>query len=357
MALESMLKRTNQGIVSLRDTSCDVQNEDGKYVFVAWIQLESINKKPEVVQALLAEFKRYNEKTLLSEAHDGVYNWMIYSESEDEAAEPQLKFVCTQVLSPFEIGTRHQALAYGTQVGRIYGAGELTKSDGKIQFNLVSGTYTHKIVQYNFSRNKSKSKRIAAAFKTFFPPELVEEAEMGSTNSMINSIRRVPNHLLELYKRYGFTVILFDDKNTCVKFNNTFNSFDWRIRYYRDKLDKYDAKTDEFSEKIYRDSLISNIEGMLELLKSHLNTSKTGVNVSGSRANISGTRLGGSRLGGSRRGGSRLGGSSLGGSRLGGSSLGGSRLGGSSLSVSRLGASRKRHTRRKQNKIDFLKTK
>jgi hypothetical protein len=319
MALESMLKRTNQGIVSLHDTSCDVQNEDGKYVFVAWVQLESINKKPEVVQKLLDEFKRFNEKTLLSEAHDGIYNWMIYSESEDETPEPQLKFVCIQVLSPFEIGTRHQALAYGAKVGRVYGAGELTKTDGKIQFNLVSGTYMRKIVQYNFSRNKSKSKRVAEVFKTFFPPDLVEEAEMGSTDSMLNSIRRIPNHLLELYKRYGFTVILFDDKNACVKFNNTFNGFDWKIRYYKDKLDNYNAKTDQFSEQIYRVSLISSLEGMLELLKPYL---QKGKNISGNeataKANISGNEA---------------------------------------KAKAKSGGSRKSRRTRKQNKIDFLKTK
>jgi hypothetical protein len=111
--------------------------------------------------------------------------------------------------------------------------------------------------------------------------------------------------LLDLYKRYGFVVILFDDKNTCAKFNNTFNNFDWNIRYYKDKLDKYNAKTDQFSDQIYRDSLISNLEGLLKLMKPHLTTSKTanisGANISGSRANLSKANISGAKLGGSRK--------------------------------------------------------
>ena len=299
MALTSMLKRTNMGIVSLRDSSCGVQNDDGKYVFVADNPLSSINKKPELAKKLLEEFKRYNEKTLLSEAPDGVYNWMIYSESEDESPEPQLKFVCTQVLSRFEIGTRHQALAYSAQAGRVYGAGELTKSDGKIMFNLVSGTYTRKIVQYNFSRNRSKSKRIADAFLTFFPPKIAEEAEMGSTNSMINNIRHMPNHLLDLYKRYGYTVILFDDKNACVKFNNTFNGYDWNIRYYKDKIDNY-KDDDAFDKQIYRNALIANLEGYVALLTTQINAPKPETNAK-PKQNISGSKVGGTRRKHSRK--------------------------------------------------------
>lgn len=275
----SMLKAANHPVIMLRDSSCDVQNDDGKYVFVAKMGFESINKDPVLVQELLHKFTRLNDKELLT-AKDGVYTWMIYTESEVPAPQPSsdLKFICTEVLSPFEIGTRHQALAFNnrTAAGRIYGAGELTKAGTKIIFNLRSGTYTYRMVQHNFSRNRAKSKPIIAAFHHFFPEA---EEDTDPDNSMIDNVKFVSNSVLNIYKRYGYLVILFDTKNDCVKFNNTFNSLDWSMHYYQKKLDT-EKDLDAMHKKIYNDALIHAIKSMLEMVtpyvKANSNSNKGG---------------------------------------------------------------------------------
>jgi len=275
----SMLKATNHPIIMLRDNSCDVQNDDGKYVFVAKLGFDSINKDPALVQELLHKFTRLNDKELLT-AKDGVYTWMIYTESEDPAASSDLKFICTEVVSPFEIGTRHQALAFNnrTAVGRIYGAGELTKVGTKIRFNLSSGTYTYRMVQHNFSRNRAKSKPIIAAFHHFFP-EAEEETDLD--HSMIDDVKIVSNSVLDLYKRYGYLVILFDTKNECVIFNNKFNHLDWTMHYYQKKLDT-EKPLNAIQEKIYSDALIHAMKSILEMVKPYVNA-KPKANTKGGR--------------------------------------------------------------------------
>jgi hypothetical protein len=278
----SMLKAANHPIIMLRDSSCNVQTPDGKYVFVAKLGFESINKDPALVQELLHKFTHLNDKQLL-EANDGVYTWMIYTESEAPTPQPspELKFICTEVLSPFEIGTRHQALAFNnrTSVGRIYGAGELTKVGPKITFNLRSGTYTYRMVQYNFSRNRAKSKPIIAAFHHFFPEA---EEDPDPNHSMIDNVTTVSHIVLDLYKRYGYIVILFDTKNDCVKFNNAFNNQDWQMRYYKKKLDT-EKDLDAMHKKIYTESLIKAMESMLEMVTPYVKANaKPNANAKGS---------------------------------------------------------------------------
>jgi len=277
-----MLKATNHPIIMLRDTSCDVQTPDGKYVFVAKMGFDTINKDPALVQELLHKFTRLDDKQL-PEAKDGVYTWMIYTESEAEAQQPspELKFICTEVLSPFEIGTRHQALAFNnrTSVGRIYGAGELTKAGPKITFNLRSGTYTYRMVMHDFSKNRAKSKPIIAAFQHFFP-EAVLHAD--PEHSMIDDVKVVSNAVLDLYKRYGYVVILFDTRNDCVKFNNTFNHYDWQMRYYKKKLDT-EKDLDAMDTKIYTEMLIKAMEVMQEMVTPYVDKAKPNANAKGAK--------------------------------------------------------------------------
>ena len=276
----SMLKAANHPIIMLRDSSCDVQTPDGKYVFVAKLGFESINKDPALVQELLHKFTHLNDKELL-EAKNGVYTWMIYTESEAPSPSPELKFICTEVLSPFEIGTRHQALAFNnrTSVGRIYGAGELTKAGPKITFNLRSGTYTYRMVRYNFSRNRAKSKPISAAFHHFFPEA---EEDPDPDHSMIDNVKTVAHSVLDLYKRYGYVVILFDTKNDCVQFNNTFNNHDWHMRYYKKQLDT-EKDMDAMHKKIYTESLIKAMESMLEMVTPYVKAEANAKGSSGGR--------------------------------------------------------------------------
>ena len=232
--MNSLPKNTIHPIIMFRDHSCNVRSVDGKYVFVAApITGEDINKDPAKVQEFLAHFPRLNNRELLSAA-DGVYTWLIYSEADSD----EKKFICTEVVSPYELGTRHQALAHNSRykIDKIYGAGELVKEGSNIHYNLLSGTYTKPIVRFNYG--KTKKAAIENAFLTFFPQAERESDEDG----FISKVILIKPEILDLYKKYGYTVFYFKTRNECVIFNNSFSNFDWQIDYYRKKINSPEEK-------------------------------------------------------------------------------------------------------------------
>jgi hypothetical protein len=234
-----------------------VTNEDGKFVFVGRVYgTPSVNEDPAKVQALLHKFPRLNAEELRA-AKDGIYTWLLYSDDVSD----EIRFVSTEVVSPFEIGTRHQSLAHNSRINanKIYGGGELIKTGDKIEFNLLSGTYSKPIVEYDFSKNVTNA--IIAAFKVFFP-----EAEYdNSKSSYIHRIHTVSNSLLTLYKENGFLVRLFDSENDRIKFSNRFWHIDFNIEYYKkeSESEKADVEKKSIMLKLY----IENLEQMLKLLE------------------------------------------------------------------------------------------
>ena len=270
--MQSLPKSTRHPIIMLRDTSCDVTNPEGKFIFVAKIPLTpNINEDPEKVQALLKNFNRLDQHQLL-DANDGVYNWLMYSSTGD----PTIKFICTEVVSPFEIGTRHQALAFNsrTDVDKIYGGGEIYKTGPTILYNLLSGTYSHPLVRYNFSKNKKVTNDIKAAFMSFVPTATYTDDE---ETGFMSKIKVVNDSVLELYKAYGYTVLLFDDKATCEKFNADYSNTEWRLIYYSKQLKEAEethaanpTKETDISVSVMRKLYMETIERMLEILKPHV---------------------------------------------------------------------------------------
>ena len=123
--MECLPRSTNYPIISLHPSSYTVTNEENKFVFVGKVYgTTNINEDLEKVYAILENFLVYDEKELLN-ANDGIYTWLLYSNNNSE----EIKFMATEVLSPFEIGTNHQSIAYNKRVNAsfIYGAGELKK--------------------------------------------------------------------------------------------------------------------------------------------------------------------------------------------------------------------------------------
>ena len=217
----------------------------------------SINEDPAKVQELLRRFPRLNATELTSPAAaDGVYTWLLYS----VVGSDEVRFVATEVISPFEIGTRHQSMVYNARVeaDKIYGGGELIKQDGAITFNLLSGTYSRPLVEANY--NRSVTNAIVAAFKGFFP-----EAEYDrGRGSYISKVKTVPRELLDVYKAAGYTVRVFDEYSDYVSFNNTFWNIDYSLEYYKKMVAETPAgKEREMMQSLYRDSL----QRMLDLLE------------------------------------------------------------------------------------------
>ena len=250
----------------------DVTNSNGKYVFVGKVYgTKRIHEDPEKIQALLRLFPRLNARQLQTAA-DGVYTWLLYSEEDSDV----IQFVCTEVVSPFEIGTRHQSMAYNARVraSNIYGGGELIKTGDTIQFNLLSGTYSKQLVQ----SNKSVKHEIVAAFQTFVPGAVYD----ASGQSYIPNVKKVAKELLDIYERFGYIVRVFDTHSEWAKFQNMFWNLDFNIEHYTNKV-----KTATQEDKpIMRTLHIDAIQRMTELLE------KAGVkaNASGGRRKTRKTR-------------------------------------------------------------------
>ena len=250
----------------------NVKNDDGKYVFVGKVYgTKSIHEDPEKIQTLLKLFPRLNAYQLQT-ATGGVYTWLLYSEEGSD----EMRFICTEVVSPFEIGTRHQSMAYNARVNayKIYGGGELVKKGGKITFNILSGTYSKPLVQFDF--NKNVTNQIVTTFQTFFP-----DAEYdASGDSYIHTIKKVSNDLLDIYKRYGYIVRVFDTYNEWAKFQNKFWNSDFNIEHYKKKVETAKDDNKDIMNKLYKDSL----QSMIELLE------KNGANTMGGNRKTRKTR-------------------------------------------------------------------
>jgi hypothetical protein len=242
-----MERSTTHPIIMLNPGDSAVKTPGGNFAFVGRVYgTKSINEDPEKVHELLSLFPRLNESELLK-ANDGVYCWLLYSIEGSDT----VKFVCTEVVSPFEIGTRHQSIAYNNRLGvnKIYGGGELIKMGSSIRFNLLSGTYSRPMLRYNF--NKSKTKTLIDGFTAFFPEAVYD----NSMDSYIHKVNTVSNELLEVYKKYGYIVRLFEEHNDWVEFSNAFWHLDFSIQYNKEKMDAANAATKPLMRTLYMQAL------------------------------------------------------------------------------------------------------
>lgn len=254
--MKSIDRRADHPVIMLNPGSSNVKNEDGKYVFVGVVYgTNTVTKDPAKIQQLLTNFKRLNAEQLLAGA-DGVYTWLLYSNGRSD----EIKFICTEVVAPYEIGTRHQALAFNARIdaAKIYGGGELIKKDGLVTFNLLSGTYSKPLTNFNY--DKSVTKGMVKAFLTFIPDANFDK----SGDSYIDRVHTVSNELLTLYKSIGYTVRLFDTQNDSVKFSNAFWNVDFQIEYYKKKMEEEKA---ESQKNLYRQLYMENLERMIKLLE------------------------------------------------------------------------------------------
>jgi hypothetical protein len=247
--MKSLHKSETHPIITLRPSKSNIKNDEGKYLFVGKVYgTSNINKDLLKVYEFLENFTLVNENELLI-ADNGIYNWIMYSNDDSD----NIKFIATQIISPYELGTTHHSIACNKKINAslIYGAGELKKEDNKIIFNLLSGTYTKKIPDFYY-------KEIINKFIEFFPDSTYD----NTRDSYVYKVKTVSNKLLELYKELGYTVRLFELSNDCVEFNNKFWNIDWNIEYYSKKIDNQ-----EDNLSITRQLYIEALESMIKLLE------------------------------------------------------------------------------------------
>jgi hypothetical protein len=250
----SLIDKIPNQIISLHPPRYNITNEEGKYIFVGKIYgVSNINDDFSKVLDFLENFTILNQDELLN-ANDGVYNWILYSEDNSDV----IKFAATQILSAYELGTNHKAIAYHKKVNAklVYGGGELKKEDKKIIFNILSGTYTYVLKLIDYDDNVPV--KICNKIIEFFP-----DANFNNTyESYIHSVRTVSNKLLDLYKSNGFIVKMFEIYNDYANFSNKFWHIDFRIEHFQKKLDD---KTE--NENVIRTLYMESIESMINLLK------------------------------------------------------------------------------------------
>ena len=274
-------------IIAFSPSYNDVLNDDGKFVFVGKVYgTKRIDDCPEKVSRLLEALPRYDEKQLRS-CPDGVYCWLLYDVAETEAAVAEteaavaeteaavaeigttetakiettetakiettetsnnnktdpppahdIRFKCTQVVSPFEIGTRHQTIAFCVNARNVYGGGELIKEGTAIRFNLFSGTYSRPIIRLGYSVDRSDIRtEIEDLFNHFLPDAVRDkDALCTSDDSYILNVRHVPNRILDLYASVGYVVRIFDTHNGHAEFHNDFWHLDFNLEYYDKQL-------------------------------------------------------------------------------------------------------------------------
>ena len=257
--MKSIAPRKNLSVIIFNPGEGEVKTPEGKFAFVGQIY-NTIDKNAEKVQALLNLFPRLNH-IQLRVAEDGIYTWLLYSVGNSE----EIRFVSTKVVSPYEIGTAHQALAFNSRVKatKIYGGGELIKTGESIEFNLLSGTYSKPLVQYNYNLNKPITNSIVKKFISFFPDAKYDT----SGDSYIDKVNTVSTELLEVFKKYGYVVRLFDTYNEYARFSNNFWSIDFQIEHFKKK-----AEEDPSLMSFYTNAL----KGMKELLEKGVDYKKGG---------------------------------------------------------------------------------
>jgi hypothetical protein len=162
------------------------------------------------LKAFLASETAYDAGRLRAEAPDGTYTWLIYSRRDDPTVK---RFVAKEVKTPWELGTRHQAIACDPTLGilgggRVFGGGELVKAPyGVIHFNLLSGTFTRALMRGKRPDEQGHiEEALQVEFRRLVPGPLnFEEAIIDDTlAASFLTYAPVPDALLEGYRRFGF---------------------------------------------------------------------------------------------------------------------------------------------------------
>lgn len=102
------------------------------------VKIANTTKRNNVIQKFKEHTPIY-DSSAFSGAPDGVYIYLLSDKG----------FSAIQARSYLELGTKHKILAKETGASKVFIAGELSKKDKTVTFNLLSGTYTLHLVDEN----------------------------------------------------------------------------------------------------------------------------------------------------------------------------------------------------------------
>lgn len=154
---------------------------------------------------------------------DGVYLYILWSNEE-----AQQVFTCCKVQSILEVGTLHKIIALRKGAQKIHAAGELRVQDGRIHFNLMSGSYMRETFQQNGLQKRKRANTSSCDnedLKTYMimtlkkilgeSAQFIQGRDITLDSYITKESLPVSLEELQTLERFGATVELFDSKDEC----------------------------------------------------------------------------------------------------------------------------------------------
>jgi hypothetical protein len=183
-------------VVMKQATNCAIPIGDK----IAYVGLP---KEKEWLQTYLKSINRVRA----DEIDTGIYTWILYRKND------KLEFAASRVLSVYEVGTLHRAIAKSVGAKTIHGAGELRKQGNTIEYNFQSGTY---MAEWISSKDRTctlseMEDYVDAKFKSFFPGH---QFVLRPATFINRRVTPPTMEELQLYADAHFVVCLHDKNDT-----------------------------------------------------------------------------------------------------------------------------------------------
>ena len=165
------------------------------------VKIANTTKRNNVIRKFKENTPIYDSSTF-SGAPDGVYVYLLSDKG----------FYAIQARSYLELGTKHKILARETVASKVFIAGELSKEDKNVVYNLLSGTYTRHLLSENKTETleaRMKSKIESMLESMGLTPTFTDESFIDKKTLRLSDAE------LELYKNMGYEVRSFPKEGFC----------------------------------------------------------------------------------------------------------------------------------------------
>jgi hypothetical protein len=181
-----------------RSQCLQYESSDGTYYVTIRLPRKNAETRKAARSRLFELIPIFTSETF-SSAPDGVYTWIVSDKG----------FYASTVLSVFEHGTMHKQLAERVAASKIFNAGECIKEGATIKFNLLSGTYTRRMIDEEIATDKE----LRAAAQTIFESMGFTIVIAPKKSTMITS--RPTYSELKMYADAGYDVMLYRNQESC----------------------------------------------------------------------------------------------------------------------------------------------
>lgn len=203
----------------------------------------------------------YSSNTFLN-APDGIYTWILTKRTGGSPA-----FFAIKVQSFLEIGTVHKNIAERAGAAKVYAAGELRKEGQKISANVMSGTYSCRIIERHPNRSNSLINTTVQHLESM---GLDVKVLPCGTILKPESIP-VQKDELELYNSIGCEIKMFKTKgdcNTVTQYPTMINIFKNNIvvfeKQLKDARERFEAMSPNDTRKKYIEADIARYPALIE---------------------------------------------------------------------------------------------